>query len=93
MKNALEQVIGANQGVKILYCYHHLYKSLKFQIRQIIYNGKFSDRTKNIMIRVEKLPKIDSFAKLLKELEECRSLSEDIKAECPDINILVNKLY
>jgi short-subunit dehydrogenase involved in D-alanine esterification of teichoic acids len=45
------------------------------------------------MLRVEKLPKIESYTKLMKELEECRTLSEDIKSECPDINILVNKLY
>ena len=45
------------------------------------------------MLRVEKLPKIDSYMKLAKELEECKIQSEEIKAECPDINILVNKLY
>lgn len=44
------------------------------------------------MLRVSKLPKVDNYNRLQKELEECKHLSEEIKSECPDINILVNKL-
>lgn len=71
LRNALEACFDC-QKVKILYCYHHLYKSLKFQIRQIIYGGHFSDRTKNIMNRISKLPKVDFYHKLQKELEDCK---------------------
>ena len=45
------------------------------------------------MLKVEKLPKQDYYDKLNQELDECRTLSDKIKHECADINILVNKLY
>lgn len=88
----MERTLLGVKDVKILYCYYHLHKSLKIQIRNIIYASNFTDRTKDIMIRVSKLPKVDNYVKLKKELEECKNLSEQIKGDCADIHTLVTKL-
>ena len=45
------------------------------------------------MLRVEKLPKIENHVRLMQELEDCKRLSEEVKTECSEINIIVNKLY
>lgn len=50
-------------------------------------HGKaLSEKTKNLMLRVEKLPKIDSFGKLQEEFDYCKRVSEEVKHECSEIN-------
>lgn len=62
-KNVIESCIK-EKNIILLYCYQHLHKSLKFQIRNLMHGKPLSEKTKSLMLRVEKLPKIDSFGKL-----------------------------
>ncbi|CDW80528.1 protein far1-related sequence 5-like [Stylonychia lemnae] len=91
MKNAIEPILKQS-SIKLLYCYQHLYKSLKFQIRNMTYNKPFNESIRNILLRVEKLPKLENQNLVEKEILECMKLSETIKNECAEINIIVNKL-
>ena len=92
LKNALESVIK-DKDIALLYCYQHLHKSLQYQIRNLMYTKNFSEKTKQVMLRVEKLPKLDNHKLLQVELERCKKQCEEVKGECNDIYLLVNKLY
>ena len=96
LKASIETILKDYPSTKLLYCNNHLQKSLKFQIKQLMQtrDQKLSDSVKNLMIRVEKLPKRDGVAALKKELEECRALSqnETCKRQCGEIAIIVEKI-
>jgi hypothetical protein len=96
LKTSIETILKDYPSTKLLYCNNHLQKSLKFQIKQLMQtrDQKLSDSVKNLMIRVEKLPKRDGVAALKKELEECRALSlnETCKRQCGEIAIIVEKI-
>lgn len=67
MKNAIECLIRENprcSNLTMLYCFQQLHRSLKFQIKQILHQREnyLSEKVKNLMIRVEKLPKIEGYA-------------------------------
>ena len=79
LKNAIEMALGQrkNTNISLLYCFQHLHKSLKFQIKQLLAlkEHELSEKVKALMDRVERLPMLDGCATLKRELEECKVLS------------------
>ncbi|TNV85437.1 hypothetical protein FGO68_gene15045 [Halteria grandinella] len=99
LKNAIDQLVKERPApdLQLLYCHQHLFKSLKFQIKQLQSQRglEYSENLKVLMSRVEKLPSIHGQSYLMSELEECKKLSleDNIKRQCGEISIIVDKIF
>lgn len=97
IRKAFESLdIEGKFGTKLQYCYYHLAKSLKTQIRNMIHQSNFSEDVRDILLRIEKLPLVESFSKFEIELSECKKVvntNKNITGNHQSVMLLMNKIY